>query len=187
MIVGGMLSTEFLVDYLLLYFQPAEWSFPFTFNQNGLNALHLASKEGHVEVVSELLQREANVDAATKVSITHLMLFISLALFNEDSALDKNQGTRLMRYLSTSFSLGSLYKCKGIWYFVKCQNRERRMEELINLAFHFTERKHSIAYSIFSWASRGGKGLGYKWSQCQCTISGKPTLLQRNFVIIIYK
>uniref|UniRef100_A0A8C5XKN4 Ankyrin 3 n=1 Tax=Microcebus murinus TaxID=30608 RepID=A0A8C5XKN4_MICMU len=43
-------------------------------NQNGLNALHLASKEGHVEVVSELLQREANVDAATKVSITYLIV-----------------------------------------------------------------------------------------------------------------
>lgn len=43
---------------------------PFAFHQNGLNALHLASKEGHVEVVSELLQREANVDAATKVSAT---------------------------------------------------------------------------------------------------------------------
>ena len=36
--------------------------------QNGLNALHLASKEGHVEVVAELLKLGANVDAATKVS-----------------------------------------------------------------------------------------------------------------------
>ena len=36
--------------------------------QNGLNALHLASKEGHVNVVTELLKRGANVDAATKVS-----------------------------------------------------------------------------------------------------------------------
>lgn len=35
--------------------------------QNGLNALHLASKEGHVEVVAELLKLEATVDAATKV------------------------------------------------------------------------------------------------------------------------
>lgn len=35
--------------------------------QNGLNALHLASKEGHVEVVAELLKLEAIVDAATKV------------------------------------------------------------------------------------------------------------------------
>ncbi|KAK1793626.1 hypothetical protein P4O66_012002, partial [Electrophorus voltai] len=35
-------------------------------NQNGLNALHLASKEGHVEVVSELLKLGASVDAATK-------------------------------------------------------------------------------------------------------------------------
>lgn len=42
---------------------------PLSFYQNGLNALHLASKEGHVEVVSELIQRGANVDAATKVSL----------------------------------------------------------------------------------------------------------------------
>ena len=35
--------------------------------QNGLNALHLASKEGHVQVVNEMLRRGANVDAATKV------------------------------------------------------------------------------------------------------------------------
>lgn len=38
--------------------------------QNGLNALHLASKEGHVEVVAELIKHGANVDAATKVSVT---------------------------------------------------------------------------------------------------------------------
>ena len=36
--------------------------------QNGLNALHLASKEGHVDVVKELLNQEASIDAATKVS-----------------------------------------------------------------------------------------------------------------------
>ncbi|KAA8581289.1 hypothetical protein FQN60_002870 [Etheostoma spectabile] len=35
-------------------------------NQNGLNALHLASKEGHVEVVAELIKQGANVDASTK-------------------------------------------------------------------------------------------------------------------------
>ncbi len=39
-------------------------------SQNGLNALHLASKEGHVEVVAELLKLEAAVDAATKVRLT---------------------------------------------------------------------------------------------------------------------
>lgn len=38
-----------------------------TCNANGLNALHLASKEGHHEVVRELLKRKADVDAATKV------------------------------------------------------------------------------------------------------------------------
>lgn len=37
--------------------------------QNGLNALHLASKEGHVEVVAELIKLGANVDAATKVCV----------------------------------------------------------------------------------------------------------------------
>ena len=39
-----------------------------TSNANGLNALHLASKEGHSDVVRELLKRKANVDAATRVS-----------------------------------------------------------------------------------------------------------------------
>ncbi len=42
--------------------------FYFCLFQNGLNALHLASKEGHVNIVTELLKRGANVDAATKVS-----------------------------------------------------------------------------------------------------------------------
>lgn len=51
---------------------------PFSSHQNGLNALHLASKEGHVEVVSELLQREANVDAATKVSAMGLVPLVTL-------------------------------------------------------------------------------------------------------------
>lgn len=36
------------------------------FLQNGLNALHLAAKDGHISVVEELLKRGATVDAATK-------------------------------------------------------------------------------------------------------------------------
>uniref|UniRef100_A0A0N5ATI0 Ankyrin-2 n=1 Tax=Syphacia muris TaxID=451379 RepID=A0A0N5ATI0_9BILA len=43
-----------------------------TCNANGLNALHLASKEGHHEVVRELLKRKALVDAATKKGNTAL-------------------------------------------------------------------------------------------------------------------
>lgn len=38
--------------------------FPF---QNGLNALHLAAKEGHKDLVEELLERGASVDSSTKV------------------------------------------------------------------------------------------------------------------------
>lgn len=36
--------------------------------QNGLNALHLAAKEGHVGLVQELLERGSAVDSATKVT-----------------------------------------------------------------------------------------------------------------------
>ncbi|XP_076318048.1 LOW QUALITY PROTEIN: uncharacterized protein LOC143229504 [Tachypleus tridentatus] len=43
-----------------------------TSNANGLNALHLASKEGHENVVAELLKRGANVNAATKKGNTAL-------------------------------------------------------------------------------------------------------------------
>ncbi|RWR98792.1 ankyrin-3-like protein, partial [Dinothrombium tinctorium] len=41
-------------------------------NINGLNALHLASKEGHAHVVTELLKRGANVNAATNKGNTSL-------------------------------------------------------------------------------------------------------------------
>lgn len=37
--------------------------------QNGLNALHLAAKEGHKDLVEELLERGAPVDSSTKVHI----------------------------------------------------------------------------------------------------------------------
>ncbi|XP_055360051.1 ankyrin-3-like isoform X37 [Betta splendens] len=48
-------------------------------NQNGLNALHLASKEGHVEVVAELIKQGANVDAATKQKGNTALHIASLA------------------------------------------------------------------------------------------------------------
>ncbi|XP_044766600.1 ankyrin-3-like isoform X3 [Coccinella septempunctata] len=43
-----------------------------TSNANGLNALHLAAKDGHIEIVQELLKRGAIVDAATKKGNTAL-------------------------------------------------------------------------------------------------------------------
>ncbi|XP_064215969.1 ankyrin-3 isoform X5 [Tribolium castaneum] len=43
-----------------------------TSNANGLNALHLAAKDGHVEIARELLKRGAIVDAATKKGNTAL-------------------------------------------------------------------------------------------------------------------
>ncbi|KAF3853895.1 hypothetical protein F7725_014583 [Dissostichus mawsoni] len=52
-------------------------------NQNGLNALHLASKEGHVEVVAELIKHGANVDAATKQKGNTALHIASLAGQND--------------------------------------------------------------------------------------------------------
>ncbi|XP_055858103.1 ankyrin-2 isoform X2 [Episyrphus balteatus] len=43
-----------------------------TCNANGLNALHLAAKDGYIDIVSELLRRGANVDNATKKGNTAL-------------------------------------------------------------------------------------------------------------------
>ncbi|XP_030749087.1 ankyrin-3-like isoform X3 [Sitophilus oryzae] len=43
-----------------------------TSNANGLNALHLAAKDGHVDIAKELLKRGAVVDSATKKGNTAL-------------------------------------------------------------------------------------------------------------------
>lgn len=53
-------------------YQPLEEYYIFLYLQNGLNALHLASKDGHVHVVSELVRRGAIVDSATKKGNTAL-------------------------------------------------------------------------------------------------------------------
>lgn len=41
--------------------------------QNGLNGLHLASKEGHVKMVVELLHKEIILETTTKVSTTEAL------------------------------------------------------------------------------------------------------------------
>lgn len=71
----------------------------FVLNQNGLNALHLASKEGHVEVVSELIQRGASVDAATKVSQAHVIVLLA-----PPDAMDvRCQPTNCRHYCSNNY------------------------------------------------------------------------------------
>ncbi|XP_021102278.1 ankyrin-2 isoform X31 [Heterocephalus glaber] len=50
-----------------------------TCNQNGLNALHLAAKEGHVGLVQELLGRGSAVDSATKQKGNTALHIASLA------------------------------------------------------------------------------------------------------------
>lgn len=64
------------MEELKSLFQIAAHAAPPLF-QNGLNALHLAAKEGHMDLVQELLDRGAPVDSATKV-------FFSLSLSDFD-------------------------------------------------------------------------------------------------------
>lgn len=56
---SGVCIFRFLFKYLPI----------FVSLQNGLNALHLAAKEGHKDLVEELLERGAPVDSSTKVDI----------------------------------------------------------------------------------------------------------------------
>ena len=63
-----------------------------------MNGLHLASKEGHINVVLELLARAASVDSSTKVN--HTELFIA-PWVNHSSMycinLGKDRDTRLLK------------------------------------------------------------------------------------------
>jgi ankyrin repeat protein len=42
--------------------------------QTGLNALHLSSKEGHIEIVKQLLGAGIKVDSTTKVRVVKIYL-----------------------------------------------------------------------------------------------------------------
>nr|CAD7441099.1 unnamed protein product [Timema bartmani] len=67
--------------------------------QNGLNALHLASKDGHVHVVTELLKRGAVVDAATKKGNTALHIASLVGYKNVDCISGHvNKGVNLVKY-----------------------------------------------------------------------------------------
>jgi len=73
-----------------------------------LNALHLASKEGHVNIVTELIDRGAFVDAATKVCC-YMICFICLMLMmcTQYCKLNIQQaGRRLVRSLLTVCDIG---------------------------------------------------------------------------------
>nr|CAD7453449.1 unnamed protein product [Timema tahoe] len=66
---------------------------------NGLNALHLASKDGHVHVVTELLKRGAVVDAATKKGNTALHIASLVGYKNVDCISGHvNKGVNLVKY-----------------------------------------------------------------------------------------
>ena len=54
------------IRFLMIFVLSAVNSFNINVsNANGLNALHLASKEGHLDIVNMLLDRSAFVDAST--------------------------------------------------------------------------------------------------------------------------
>lgn len=74
-LVSGLNTCKIIscCEQLLLQF----WGLVCFSFQNGLNALHLAAKEGHVGLVQELLGRGSSVDSATKV-IFMLVELISL-------------------------------------------------------------------------------------------------------------
>lgn len=62
--------------------------------QNGLNALHLAAKEGHKDLVEELLERGAPVDSSTKVhiNVSQVVMLSDFPDMNTVCSLTLNRG-----------------------------------------------------------------------------------------------
>ena len=59
-----------IISYMLLVCNKPLYLLP----QNGLNGLHLASKEGHVKMVLELLHTGIELEATTKVLCSLCMI-----------------------------------------------------------------------------------------------------------------
>jgi len=63
--------------------------------QNGLGAIHLAAKEGHIDIVNELLSRGVDVNTSTNVNffpffllfIPFLLLFAFFRVSNESHSI----------------------------------------------------------------------------------------------------
>ena len=104
--------------------------------KNGLNALHLASKEGHAHIVSEVLKRGANVNAATKVNqyqqylsntfnfcifnLKQLLIIIRLTQFNYSFSQFSNFLTKKSKMLidpslvRDMIDIGIVHHCQNI-------------------------------------------------------------------------
>lgn len=71
MLVNDTILNHFIVHYIIglqiLLPYSEVWNFALIQLQIGVTGLHLAAKEGHVDVVSELVKHGARVDAATRV------------------------------------------------------------------------------------------------------------------------
>jgi len=68
--------------------------------KNGMNGLHLASKEGHINVVLELLARAASVDSSTKVNYTLAYLDLRRAFNGLMLLVGRQEGHPVCKNLS---------------------------------------------------------------------------------------
>ena len=119
--------------------------------QNGLNALHLAAKEGHVNVVTELLKRGANIEAATKVR--KLILQLSIVKFALDCTANGTTVQHIIEVRRVSVRWGKcvssklkrtckrhLVTCRHYWQLITLMSQ---FWQLIFLSISYTPDNHS--------------------------------------------